>query len=345
VGNKRIVIVEDEGIIALQLKSALEQMGHTVVAAYASGEDALAGIKTAKPDLALMDIKLLGEMDGIETADYICKEYDIPVIFLTAHSEDGMIERAKATGPYGYLLKPVSSKELTIAVELAAYKHKIDKEKEQLTQKLRKSEKNFRDITSALGEGIYVLNDEGDVTFMNPEAERLLGWTTAELVNKNMHDMVHSQKADGTPLSFEDCPVHAVTGTGKKYFSEEELFKSKDGTLFPVSVISTPLMCEDRAVASITAFRDITVRKQLEKDREKLISELQEALQKVKLLSGLLPICASCKKIRDDKGYWNQIESYIKEHSEAEFSHAICPECGKKLYPQYYDKVWGKKDK
>jgi hypothetical protein len=80
-------------------------------------------------------------------------------------------------------------------------------------------------------------------------------------------------------------------------------------------------------------YRDITERKQVEKDREKLIKELQGALKKVKTLSGLLPICSSCKKIRDDKGYWNQIDSYIRDHSEVEFSHGICPDCVKKLYP------------
>ena len=75
-----------------------------------------------------------------------------------------------------------------------------------------------------------------------------------------------------------------------------------------------------------------------------MIHELQEALLKVKTLSGLLPICASCKKIRDDKGYWNQIEGYISEHSEAQFSHSICPECARKLYPELYkDEEWGQK--
>jgi hypothetical protein len=78
---------------------------------------------------------------------------------------------------------------------------------------------------------------------------------------------------------------------------------------------------------------DITVAKQLEQEREHLIADLQDALSKVRTLSGLLPICASCKKIRDDRGYWNQIESYIRKHSKAEFSHGICPECAKKLYP------------
>ena len=78
---------------------------------------------------------------------------------------------------------------------------------------------------------------------------------------------------------------------------------------------------------------DITERKQAEKEREKLIHGLQEALGKVEMLSGLLPICANCKNIRDDKGYWSQIEIYIRDHSEADFSHSICPECAKKLYP------------
>lgn len=79
-----------------------------------------------------------------------------------------------------------------------------------------------------------------------------------------------------------------------------------------------------------------TVARQYSDEREKLIAELNAALAKVKLLSGFLPICASCKKIRDDKGYWQQIESYIKEHSEAEFSHGICPDCAYKLYPECF---------
>ena len=82
--------------------------------------------------------------------------------------------------------------------------------------------------------------------------------------------------------------------------------------------------------------RDITEKKQVEEEREKLIAKLQETISQVKTLSGLLPICVSCKKIRDDEGYWNQIEAYLKNHSELEFSHSICPECAEKLYPEIY---------
>jgi hypothetical protein len=91
--------------------------------------------------------------------------------------------------------------------------------------------------------------------------------------------------------------------------------------------------------------RDISERKQHEKELNKLISSLKTSLAKVRQLSGLLPICASCKKIRDDKGYWNQIEEYIRRRSDAEFSHGICPECSRKLYPQYHQQGQLKKNK
>jgi DNA-binding NtrC family response regulator len=93
------------------------------------------------------------------------------------------------------------------------------------------------------------------------------------------------------------------------------------------------------SAANETLKEEISQRRKVEEEREKLISELKQALAEVKTLSGLLPICASCKKIRDDKGYWNQIEVYIRNHSDAEFSHGLCPECAKKLYPDYFKKA------
>ena len=100
--------------------------------------------------------------------------------------------------------------------------------------------------------------------------------------------------------------------------------------------------------AADTLYRAIShsiERQRLETERERLILELQEALSKVKQLSGLLPICASCKQIRDDKGYWTQVEVYMSEHTEIDFTHTVCPECTKKLYPEYYDAIWGDKGK
>ena len=99
-------------------------------------------------------------------------------------------------------------------------------------------------------------------------------------------------------------------------------------------VTATPLLdSKNKTVGVIETFQDITKQKKLEIQNEKLIAKLKESLNKVKILSGFIPICSSCKKIRDDKGFWNQIECYLKDHSDAKFSHGICPDCAKKLYP------------
>jgi PAS domain S-box-containing protein len=216
-----------------------------------------------------------------------------------------------------------------------AFNMMIEKRKEA-EHDLRVSEKKLRDITSHLAEGIYVMDRHGTIKFMNPEAERLLGWTMEELNEKGAHNLIHFRKADGSALPLEECRMQKVITTGESFVSAEEVFVRKDGRIFPISVVSSPILEQGRVVASVTAFRDITQRKELEQQREQLIIDHMHALSQIKTLSGMLPICASCKRVRDDQGYWNQIESYVEQHSEAEFSHGICPECAKKIYPKYY---------
>lgn len=145
----------------------------------------------------------------------------------------------------------------------------------------------------------------------------------------------------GITAAFPDLPVIVMTGANDLE-TAIECMKSgaADYLVKPVEA--------DRLVSTISKTLEINAlkaeRKKLEEEKGKLILELQDALSKIKTLGGMLPICSSCKKIRDDKGYWNQIEAYISEHSEAEFSHGVCPDCAKKLYPQYYDKIWGEKN-
>ena len=130
--------------------------------------------------------------------------------------------------------------------------------------------------------------------------------------------------------------MYKVIGTGQRFISGDEIFICKDGSSFPVSIISAPLMEEGEVVASITAFRDISERRQIELERGKLIVELQKALAEIKTLQGILPICSYCKKIRDNEGAWTQVESYISTHTDAKFSHGICSECLKKEFPEMF---------
>jgi PAS domain S-box-containing protein len=140
-------------------------------------------------------------------------------------------------------------------------------------------EKELKDITSFLAEGIYVLNEKGQITFMNPEAERLLGWTAIELANKNAHDIIHCHKLDGAPLSLEQCPMRNVIETGKPYYSTDDLFTRKDGKTFPISVLTSPIMDNGKIVASVTAFRDITELKSEEDALRKAHEELEEKVK------------------------------------------------------------------
>ncbi len=195
--KSRILVVEDELNVAEVLKARLESYGYEVCRIVSSGADALTAAGELAPDIIMMDVKIKGAMDGVETAGLIRQRYDIPVIYLTAYSDDRLLQRAKTTEPLAYILKPYDGAELHSAIEIALYRYKAEKERRQL------------------------------------------------------------------------------------------------------------------------------------------IRDLQKALAEVKKLSGLLPICAACKKIRDDKGYWSQVESYIEEHSEAVFTHSVCPDCAKALYPKF----------
>ena len=136
----------------------------------------------------------------------------------------------------------------------------------------------------------------------------------------------------GISCHTEECALTQVLKGAKEYVCESTKEYKKVERNFIITA-RPYLDSNQKTTGIIESFQDITALKLLEKEKEKLIGKLKESLEKVKLLSGFLPICSSCKKIRDDKGYWKQIESYISDHSEAEFSHGICPDCARELYP------------
>jgi two-component sensor histidine kinase len=132
--NEKILIVEDEELVAQDIKGTLEDLGYEVSAITPSGEEALEKIKKIQPDSVLMDIMLEGEMDGIETAQKILDLFDIPVVYITAYSNPEILQRAKKTEPYGYILKPFHERDLQINIEMALYKHEARKNRSQLLE-------------------------------------------------------------------------------------------------------------------------------------------------------------------------------------------------------------------
>ena len=140
--KKRVMVVEDESITAMRIQRSLEKMGYGVTATVFSGEEAITKAASDKPDLVLMDIVLSGKIDGIEAAGQINSLFNIPVVYLTAHSDENMLKRIKTTGPFGYIIKPFDERELRIAVEMAFYKYEMEQQlrenAEELELKVRK---------------------------------------------------------------------------------------------------------------------------------------------------------------------------------------------------------------
>lgn len=190
-----ILIVEDEDTVAFQIKLIVEKLGYKVLNIVKSGEDAIEFIKETTPDVILMDIQLDGEINGIEATEAINEIKEIPVIYVTIHSDRDIVEKAKNTRPYNYVIKPVKERELEIVIDIALYTYEASKKQKELIQ------------------------------------------------------------------------------------------------------------------------------------------TLERAIEEIKTLRGFIPICASCKKIRNDDGFWQKIEQYLSENTDAQFSHSLCPDCARKLYP------------
>ncbi len=195
----KILVVDDEPVVAMDIQASLEDMGYSVTSLAASGTQAIEKAERDNPNLVLMDIMLKDDMTGIEAAHYISTQFDIPIIYLTANSDTETLEKAKIAEPFGYLLKPFNNRELRSTIEMALYKH------------------------------------------------------------------------------------------------------------------------------------------EMELQRKFLIQELRQKIEEIKTLRGLLPTCMHCHKIRDDDGYWERFERYISKHSEAIFSHGVCPECLQEHYPEAYE--------
>lgn len=168
--------------------------------------------------------------------------------------------------------------------------------------------------------------DTGNILDANRAAVDYYGWSKDQLRTMKIWDI--------NTLSPDEVKKEMEKATTLKRIYFEFRHRRADGSIRDVAVFSNNITTKDKAILH-SIIHDITDRKEMEQERDKLIVELKEALSQVKALRGLLPICASCKRIKNEEGKWEQIEGYIRSRSEADFSHSICPECLKALYPEY----------
>jgi PAS domain S-box-containing protein len=264
----RIMVVEDERIVALDLASTLEQLGYVVAASVSSGEAAIEQATKLRPNLVLMDIRLAGEIDGIQAAEAIKSEADIPVIYLTAHSDDPTLARAKKTGPFGYVVKPFKTAELHCAIEIALHKHEIE-------AKLREREVWLATTLSSIGEGIVATDPENRIKFLNPIAEALTGWSSADAVGRIAEDILtlvsnKTRAPLGSPIR------QALLERTTKTLADSVDLVNKSGKAIPIDDSAAPILSDTGEIlGGVMVLRDVTERRQAEEEIKKLNADLE----------------------------------------------------------------------
>ena len=266
--NERILVVEDDPAVAELIVRYLKRSGYEVAGCVASGEEALIEAARSRPHLALMDIGLRGDLDGVQTAERLQARFDVPVVFLTGLADDATIKRSHGAEAFGYLLKPFRPDDLKTSIDLALNKHHVE-------SKLRRIEHWFAAAIRSIGEAIVTTDESARVTFLNPVAEALTGWALEEAVGRPLEEIFDA--GNDSPASRES-PVQRSSVDGITFtFSRRTTMRSRDGRSIPIECSASPIRNDQStAVGSVLVFRDVTEAREaeanLKKSREQLRS-------------------------------------------------------------------------
>jgi PAS domain S-box-containing protein/putative nucleotidyltransferase with HDIG domain len=257
----KILVVEDEGLVAKSIQSMLNNMGYEAPDAALSGEKAIKKADEIRPDLILMDIKLKGEMDGIEAAEIINERFGIPVVYLTAYADEDTLQRAKITEPFGYLLKPFEEQDLQSTIEMALYKSKME-------QRLKEREHWFSTVLQSIGDAVIATDKNGEVTFMNIIAESLTGDKKEKALGKKLTDRFHIRV-----LNEEGLDINKAG---------QALLIDRKKTEIPVDYSNAPIK-DDKSnnMGSVLVLRDVTERMLAQKELKQSFEKVQRILEEI----------------------------------------------------------------
>jgi PAS domain S-box-containing protein len=261
----RILIVEDSFIVAYHLQTTLESEGHIVVGKCDSGEKAIELAEALRPDLVLMDIMINGKMDGIATAFFLKKQFNLPVVYITALTDKDTISRAKITEPYGYLTKPFEDREIFTVIEIALYKHDIE-------TKLKQSEEKYFSTVNSISDAVVTIDRDFCVTYMNPSALAISEWTIHEAIGKPVNEILHLKNEHTQEKHIN--PVQCSLGSGNfNRMPDDIVLVGHRGHEVPIGESSLSPLLDNKGnfVGLIIIFKDMTEKR----ERTKLLKEME----------------------------------------------------------------------
>lgn len=248
----RVMVVEDEAIIALDIQRQLTTAGFTVAGKAQTAEGAFREIEREHPDIVLMDIRLRGEMDGVQAAAIIRSRYSLPVVYLTAHTDGATLKRAQDTEPFGFLVKPLVNASLKAAITMALHKHRMERE-------LENSRKLLSTILHGLPDAVLVARASGELLFLNHVAEQTPGWTLREAAGKNIMGVASIEGPDGKPVTLDGllqgvgdtaAPIRIPSGCA---------LTSKDGRKIDIAGQLSVMSVDSRAAGVFMTLQDVTL--------------------------------------------------------------------------------------
>ncbi|OQX55512.1 MAG: histidine kinase [Candidatus Aminicenantes bacterium 4484_214] len=284
-GKKRVLLVEDEIIIARDIYNMLIHTGYEVVAVVNTAAEAIQKAEKLKPDVVLMDIMLESKRAGIDAANYIYFNIGIPIIYMTSYTDKVTVEKAIKSEPFGYLLKPFEERELQTNIEVALYKFQMEK-------KLKERERWLSTILISIREGVVATNVQGRVTFLNPLAEKLIGVNADEALGKLVNHLVHI--IDENTQKKIAIPIKAIT-KGKNFtFPPRCFLKGKNGQTTPVAPLIAPIKNEHQEITGLVlTLANIQAQRKAEEERLESLEQLTQSM------TGIIQALATTIEMRD----------------------------------------------
>jgi PAS domain S-box-containing protein len=268
----RILVVEDEFVTGLEIRARLGDMGYEVLDVLCSGEEAITKAGILIPDIMIMDITLSGEMNGIEAADIIRKKYSIPVIFLTAHSDDATIQNAIHSEPFGYLIKPLDERVLSTTIRMALYKHAMDKV-------VLESEQRYRSIAELIDDALLLLDSDNTIQFLNTQAKQFFNIHPETLPDRNLRSILPASLADQIEKQIKNS-------LDRMNPARETLNYSDQGEEFWLDCSVVPVIPGEEVSQVIVLLHDVSEMVRIKKEIEKRgIAQIEKNMEQFMVLN------------------------------------------------------------